>query len=150
MPQYLYRCLTCDHRVAVIRSIKSYDVKPDPEESGVDCFEGPHTWERQVGAPAVVKGRGWGGGKGAWLVLLAAGVSAWALLSLLGCHVVEASSTCPEAFEGMTRFQGEQYCMVRGMHSCQQTATMVWNETCTKGLWRIQPKTVHAEEPGNG
>lgn len=66
MPIYEWKCPTCEARVDVIRKFEEYTDEPTNEEHTKDCHGSePHTWERAIRAPKVVRGRGWEG-KGHW------------------------------------------------------------------------------------
>lgn len=71
MPLYRWKCKTCEGTVEVLRSFGDYEKGPEPDEvpEGFKCRdpEGGHDFERTIsGKVNVVKGAGWGGGKGNW------------------------------------------------------------------------------------
>jgi len=64
MPIYTYQDKKSGKKVDVIRSFNDYENPPTKEEA--PGLEDPE-WERQIGDnQVVVKGNGWGGGKGYW------------------------------------------------------------------------------------
>jgi len=71
MPLYYWECKTCGCSTEVIRSFDAYEEKPEPDElpEGSKCTSpgGEHDFKRLLGGKVhVVKGSGWGGGKGNW------------------------------------------------------------------------------------
>jgi predicted nucleic acid-binding Zn ribbon protein len=68
MPMYLYEDKVTGKQVEVLRSFDEYEKLPDAEEAkelSPEEFANAQ-WVRLVGASTVVKGRGWGLGKGFW------------------------------------------------------------------------------------
>lgn len=67
MPQYMWLCEGCGQEVEVIRPLAQFEVPPTAEEAGGPGVEHEHKWKSILSKPpAVVKGPGWGGGKGRW------------------------------------------------------------------------------------
>lgn len=73
MPMYDWICTRCAAQAEVIRPIADSDLYPTPEETTKCPGEETHDWVRRLSAPSVVKGDGWGGGKGNWLQLFLLG-----------------------------------------------------------------------------
>ena len=67
---YLWLDKRTGKTVEVMRSFAEYEKPPTEEEApGMSDAE----WERQIeGGQAVVKGQGWGSGKGNWAIILGA------------------------------------------------------------------------------
>lgn len=84
MPIYQYIDHSTAERIEVVRTFEEWEAPPTREEAHqwTDEEYQNASWERVIGVPGVVKGQGWGGGKGNWIWLVAAPVT-WA--SLL-CH----------------------------------------------------------------
>jgi len=66
VPQYDWVCKVCQQREQVLRSLKEYDRAPGGDDGVASGIDHEHEWERELGAPAVVRGPGWGGSKGNW------------------------------------------------------------------------------------
>lgn len=68
MPLYLWLDKKTGKTVEVMRSFAEYE-KPPMEEESPGTAEAE--WERQIeGGQSVVKGQGWGSGKGYWVLLV--------------------------------------------------------------------------------
>ncbi len=66
MPSYEYECKDCGASETVLVRMSESGTLPPPGTG--DC---KHTWVRVfLGAPTVVRGPNWGGGKGHWLLPL--------------------------------------------------------------------------------
>ena len=67
MPLYHWVCTKCAKEIDVVRKADDIEVQPVREEDYKDETRCEHEWDRQFGgAPAVIRGHNWGGGKGNW------------------------------------------------------------------------------------
>ncbi len=65
MPLYEWLDEVSGTKVEVLRSFADYEVPPQAEEMPEDIRAAEHKWVRQIGKSIrVVKGAGWGPGKG--------------------------------------------------------------------------------------
>jgi hypothetical protein len=79
MPLYPWVCTVCGFAHDALRSLADYERPPEREEYHFAACTTPtmmHEWERQVaGNQKVVRGPGWQGGKGNWILWLLLGSS---------------------------------------------------------------------------
>lgn len=66
MPIYTYKDKKTDVHVEVIRDFKDWDRLPEGKEIPESLAGTEPDWERVIGNVSVVKGHGWGAGKGSW------------------------------------------------------------------------------------
>lgn len=66
MPLYTWRCSKCQTSAEVFRTFDEYQLPPNSEEYSGSPKPCDHDWSREIGKTNVVKGGGWGGGKGYW------------------------------------------------------------------------------------
>ena len=68
MPIYEWSCKKCKKSVDIIRSFAEYENGPAEDElPAVEEEPCEHEWFRNIGDnTTVVKGNGWGSGKGSW------------------------------------------------------------------------------------
>ena len=67
MPMYTWQDKVSSTVVTVVRAFSEYENPPEEEEIPEAIRGQEHEWERLIGADiAVVKGNGWGSGKGYW------------------------------------------------------------------------------------
>lgn len=72
MPLHTWNCTHCGKDVEVVRRIHEDATPPQPDELGPGEGGCDHVWAKVIrAAPGVVKGRGWGPGKGSWAVIFA-------------------------------------------------------------------------------
>jgi len=67
MPNYLWKCDTCEEEVSVIKSIKQYNEPPTEEELKDLDGDCEHVWKRILSGFRMIRGEGWRGSKGNWL-----------------------------------------------------------------------------------
>jgi hypothetical protein len=71
MPIYDWKCSECECAAITVNGM---DKANDPPEGG-DCPVRPgegHKWVKVIGAPTAIAGPNWRGGKGHWVLLVAA------------------------------------------------------------------------------
>lgn len=67
MPIYTWLDKKSGTTVEIIRSFKDYENPPEGDELPAELQGKECDWERQIGDnQSVVKGNGWGAGKGSW------------------------------------------------------------------------------------
>lgn len=69
MPMYRYKDERTGTEIDVLRSFDEWEVPPNREETQQHWSDSEFEkaeWTRVIGIPGVVKGHGWGGGKGNW------------------------------------------------------------------------------------
>lgn len=68
MPLYTYQCKHCKDWVEIVRTMAESEEPPtETELTQMGNRECKHELERKLkGAPGIVKGGGWGSGKGYW------------------------------------------------------------------------------------
>jgi len=72
MPMYRYQYIPTKEEIEVLRKFDEYTQIPTEQELGEDGWdiEDGHreesNWQRILGTPKIVKGDGWGAGKGRW------------------------------------------------------------------------------------
>ena len=81
MPIYLWVDKKSGKQVEIIRSFAEYENPPEGDEVPAELQGTEPQWERSIGDKiSLVKGNGWGAGKGYWIQLLTTGAAVCILM----------------------------------------------------------------------